>query len=620
MMRLHRNEDGMIVWGVVVSVLFFMGMAAFVFNTGKTVTKKLETQNASDAIAYSSAVWTARGMNMLTASNHLIGELNGIYVLHHALGGRHLDQHWKPNEDPWEVVAMSAALNASVLSIGGVIEDLGRIDLGPLGDLGLDDLPFLGMEGFDTITGGIYSDLNSSIFQAKMVLQAQMLLLYVKHLKKLIELVKTIKDAIQALSIPVIGWAIAAGLVVKAIQIINEIQELRRKERSIESEYKRLNLLERIAKAASYPKKLIPGLIWGLHKIQQGVVNVMPTTINRMVETIGDYHKREAFIVGGHIFQNGVISNPLSTIVRPQAVMPVERELEYGTQNFNEEQSQMIRATYPWVVHWRKFIGLPLTLISHRSLIGAFYLNWTERYTIQASEFLRASDVYKDELTVINSRRTNHPHFGETIDGIMGMVSGLFQRVLGRNSPDVPVQGKDVRMYVVRGLNEKLGKKGTEVWNDANNQRAASRRADDLFTHLALAKTDGNSKLAGATIFRQEHPSGIMCVSQSMVYNANMLRDLNDSEQPKVTWDTLGWVGRVDEYESTWIGTALLAAIGDLFQGFAQPKIRLNWQAKLTPVTERKLKNASTVIGRQNRDVRDVMRPFSDNAAKLMNH
>jgi hypothetical protein len=59
----------------------------FVGNAGYVVTEKVNTQNAADAVAFSSAQWMARGMNAVTATNHLLGEVTALVVCVEGLGG-----------------------------------------------------------------------------------------------------------------------------------------------------------------------------------------------------------------------------------------------------------------------------------------------------------------------------------------------------------------------------------------------------------------------------------------------------------------------------------------------------------------------------------------------------
>ena len=76
--RVARPRSGKITIVTIFAILGLIVMAGFVGNAGHVVTTKIYTQNAADAIAFSSAQWMARGMNAVTATNHLIGEATGL--------------------------------------------------------------------------------------------------------------------------------------------------------------------------------------------------------------------------------------------------------------------------------------------------------------------------------------------------------------------------------------------------------------------------------------------------------------------------------------------------------------------------------------------------------------
>src|SRR3990172_96198 len=78
-----------------VTLVAILGMAViigFLGNAGYVTTEKMNTQNAADAAAFSSAQWMARGMNAVTATNHLLGEVTALVVVLEALGGPEADQ------------------------------------------------------------------------------------------------------------------------------------------------------------------------------------------------------------------------------------------------------------------------------------------------------------------------------------------------------------------------------------------------------------------------------------------------------------------------------------------------------------------------------------------------
>src|SRR5262245_22949091 len=119
---LVADEEGMLSLVSLFVVLGFLVLFALLANVAKTVTQKLETQNGADSVAYSATTEMARGMNTLTAVNHLIGELTALVVLHHALGGDELDGLRGVTSTPRDVrnsLDLSYRI-ASIVTIGGV--------------------------------------------------------------------------------------------------------------------------------------------------------------------------------------------------------------------------------------------------------------------------------------------------------------------------------------------------------------------------------------------------------------------------------------------------------------------------------------------------------------------
>ncbi|WP_197442617.1 pilus assembly protein TadG-related protein [Lignipirellula cremea] len=84
------NEDGKLTMVTLVTLLFFLLLIGFVCNVGVAVKRKMDLQNAADAAAYSTSLWRARGMNAVTASNHLLGEATALITIIDSFGGRQL--------------------------------------------------------------------------------------------------------------------------------------------------------------------------------------------------------------------------------------------------------------------------------------------------------------------------------------------------------------------------------------------------------------------------------------------------------------------------------------------------------------------------------------------------
>src|SRR5262245_55067222 len=115
------GEGGMLSLVSLFVVLGFLVLFSLLSNAGKTVGQKLEAQNAADAVAYSAGVEMARGLNSVTAANHLIGELQALVVLHHGLGGDELDGLARARRTPTDIqqsLQISYQL-ARVFSTGG---------------------------------------------------------------------------------------------------------------------------------------------------------------------------------------------------------------------------------------------------------------------------------------------------------------------------------------------------------------------------------------------------------------------------------------------------------------------------------------------------------------------
>jgi hypothetical protein len=89
--RTNSFRNGSVSIVTLFAVLGLLVLIGFVGNAGHAVSYRIETQNASDAAAISSAEWMARGMNAITATNHMLGEVTAIVTIHEALGGPEVD-------------------------------------------------------------------------------------------------------------------------------------------------------------------------------------------------------------------------------------------------------------------------------------------------------------------------------------------------------------------------------------------------------------------------------------------------------------------------------------------------------------------------------------------------
>lgn len=89
--RPHASRRGKLTLVTLIAILGMAVIIGFVGNAGYITTEKINTQNAADAVAFSSAQWMARGMNAVTATNHLLGEVTALVVVIEGLGGPEAD-------------------------------------------------------------------------------------------------------------------------------------------------------------------------------------------------------------------------------------------------------------------------------------------------------------------------------------------------------------------------------------------------------------------------------------------------------------------------------------------------------------------------------------------------
>jgi hypothetical protein len=89
--RLNVDEQGSFAIGHIYWVTVFSALIAMLFNIGFSTKERNEIQRPATAISHPVGVWRARGMNVLSAHQHLQGEVVSLIIVHHAIGGDELD-------------------------------------------------------------------------------------------------------------------------------------------------------------------------------------------------------------------------------------------------------------------------------------------------------------------------------------------------------------------------------------------------------------------------------------------------------------------------------------------------------------------------------------------------
>lgn len=321
---LHAGEEGMLTLASLFAVTAFLLLISLLANTGMVTARKLETQNAADAAAYSAGVEMARGMNSITAINHLIGELTAIVILIHSLGGDELDQGKQlstssPGDDTDLTLAYQAASNSVYLPPdGGGISPFG--------------------EAYDVAKQDSFK-VGGALFKSYMRLKQVLAWAYWAHaignatIAAGEALVDTGIGAIVGGPMVIDGVAICIGCLAFEAKVYQEWQTLYGLELADE------NFLNPIIKQQLLQNAVIPLM----YKYEEMIVALysspipLPGLLNNPANTaatgVGPANHADCSLY------------PLS----PQ--LPVQKE---PLQLSDPNKSQLMRATTPWVQWWRQ--------------------------------------------------------------------------------------------------------------------------------------------------------------------------------------------------------------------------------------------------------------------------
>ena len=518
-----------------ISLLFCLVLFGLVLNAGHVVTQKIELQNTADAVAYSGAVWQARGMNAITATNHVIGEVLAFVVLHHAFGGDNLDAT-RP--------VSSAKLDAANEAL---------------------DLAYLAAQGTGVRTGPY-----QTVRQVEGIC-AEATLLHCKiNLKKWLTLIYGLRVTAMKLPPPAIPAALA---------ILSRVEDI------IAKEYSTLKLIHNAAALLSGLKENVRDvLLPAMKDYTRFVRRNVPELAEQTAWTIAQLSAAE-----GTLFGSTVGENPFHEARLPLEIDPLGRAFTWDrdaqqrkrqycdcpTERTDDMRKQIVkttqlaRATFPWVLYHRQpllhalgpvaflFAGQdPAALADPTAVItgGRGGLKWTW-----------VADVYK-----------------EYTDGKCVQLCDRLQQS----------EVHDLRLYVVRGSSPP--DKGYEDWTKdqvlADRQFTViglARYEPPLVMGIPFiyrqAHPQGRVTYAQAMIYngnRQIRPD----------YRIDLTcKRIVPEFQAVVGWDTLNWwVETDDERVCELRGGGPLPAIC--------PKIRVNWQAKLVPGTGTRLQELTHAV------------------------
>lgn len=91
---LDADEDGLFAVSHLATTVFLTIALLCAMNVGVSLMDRSNQQRKTDAAAESLGNWKARNLNAVVAHQHLMGELLGMVIVHHAIGGDLLDQQY----------------------------------------------------------------------------------------------------------------------------------------------------------------------------------------------------------------------------------------------------------------------------------------------------------------------------------------------------------------------------------------------------------------------------------------------------------------------------------------------------------------------------------------------
>jgi hypothetical protein len=564
--RILANEEGLITWATLVAVLLLIALIGIVFNVGRVTNDKLQSQNAADSVAYSSSLLHARAMNAVTATNHMMGELTALHTLHHSLGGKVLDERRRANTS--SVIGLNLGITVTHAAawigygIGAVIPAC------PFFFVGIPNPPASYGPALDIPRG------EATVYDSKCLLKAKIIEQYVNYSRGTWEMIKGIGKTWSWWPPTVAsGWrSIASGQRTRS--------QANSKIRSLVREYRFIIKLEDFALRTLPIKRSIPRITDGLWAYQRMVVQGTPLMVNQVASSTAQANGCVGEALGRPTARNIAISQTGF----PVAGLPLVKDPCQTPQ-----KTQLMRATYPWVQEWRWPILYAFGLVAFESRAMVFYEFHSDQYTLETSR------------QFVNQR--------------------------------------GYRLYVIEELDATNGAqrdKGTETWR----RREFSRKADQMFALVGIARKENPPSMSLNRFFLpRANETPIATVAQAMIYNANQTktwrlqradivsRFLRRRPQPVQAWDTLAWTEGATEWKDgkpyfilpktlNWmLGYAVvmdfiyppdvpIPLLRD--SGPPTPKVQLNWQAKLSPVTARNL--STRILMTQDEELKERMR------------
>lgn len=634
--RLAVEESGMLSLVTGVVILGLVVLIGLIGNIGRAARDKVELQNAADAAAYSSALWTARGMNCVTACNHLLGEMSAFCVIQESFGGKRLDggetevtsevqtaNDWivllgNLGDDGFLSAKVREALTQETeqqkkgVTAGAMLYD-SRMQLKSWGVLTFAAKALANVliaSGFGATAGeaihwasipiliGLFAESTFLDFlepavkimgKAKSALEADagamtVVVLYTRHLVETpggaSPLDQSVRQTLAQLD-KANGVRSAAHprpmtlgtILVAEDKPGGESSEMRLTEVDSGPLSEAMNdLLGAIDKAKRWvdlAKKFldpvgsvgdsISSLGGGgtLGQVTKGIGNLtsgltgglldaagsaLPDDVKKLLKGLTDLRDQ---LKGADVLEKLDEYRKNLGRKQPYPDNPSLKDIAQVSVDWEpEKHAQWTRATWPYVEQFQRPIANGMSLLVY-SDASAWYKRWTPRMTL--------------------------------------LKTVAYRRQLAGDKPRA--------MYIVQESTRKT--KGQELWT----RREGSVEAERMFSVVAVARREQETYFSPSLFGRYDPDVGV-AYAQAMVYNANPQTGEGGTYQPLVGWDTLNWDPGEREYEFDGAQDVRFGGPQELIRSFPWdgPKVKLNWQAKLVPVTSRRLGLAAAAL------------------------
>ncbi len=489
--RNTQHRRGQIAFVSVFGLLTMLLLVAAITNASRVAVSKVDGQNAADAAAHAGAIQMARGMNAVTAINHLITELNALNALVMSFGGIELEDG-KPytiaSHPEWALLVDSYT---TAFEWNGFQLPEGRRIVAP------EKFAASGPRRGKTSKSG------AAIGRARARLLSWLQAAYRVHAAGGVMMQEGVVNSFAFFS--------GQRLVSSAVTV----------EKNVVHEWEILAYLEELAEGPLLDLKHM------VNPMRQsdgsvGLITLLYEYCERVVKESPKRAERAAAAVARELGTTGTLF-PTTQGGKYTLELPLFKEhIKRGGPT--HKHSQMVRGMTPWVQYWRKPI------------------------------------IEFGEIALPMSRFARYYH-DETNDFTLNMAWWQWSE-------------NGTKLFAIKDLEVAGPDKGEEPWT----KKAGSRRADELFAIVGLAHQPAPT-VYGYPLFRQYQPDGLVAQSQAMIYNASPQDHPRKAKwQPVVGWDTLAWNVAVPEYE-----------FGKDYANFRkvteQPRMKLNWQAKLVPTT-----------------------------------